>query len=81
MNNDSRGGDPDALEAAYNPRLQVPDFAGHLRHQASGAVLRAPGYWAIRQGERSTHDFRAAALHPLDLSAWRTLQALGTPSA
>jgi arylformamidase len=37
MNNDLRAGDPDALEAAYNPRLQVPDFADHLKYWSDEA--------------------------------------------
>jgi arylformamidase len=36
MNKDLRG-DPDALEAAYNPRLQVPDFAEHLKYWSDEA--------------------------------------------
>ena len=39
MNNDLRPSDPDALEAAYNPRLQVPDFADHLKYWSDEAQL------------------------------------------
>ena len=37
MNDALRAGDPDALEAAYNPRLQVPDFADHLKYWSDEA--------------------------------------------
>lgn len=53
MNDDLRIGDPDALEAAYNPRLQVPDFADHLKYwsdeaQRAREQLRCQGY--VRYG-------------------------------
>jgi hypothetical protein len=32
---------------------------------------------SIRHGERSVHDFKASAVHAVDLSVWHTLQALG----
>jgi hypothetical protein len=32
----------------------------------------------MRHGDRSVHPFKAAVAHPVDLSIWQRLQALGT---
>ena len=32
---------------------------------------------AVRQGERSVHDFKAVVAQEVDLSVWQTLQAFG----
>src|SRR6266849_9638354 len=35
-------------------------------------------YCDMRHGDRSVHPFKAAVAHPVDLSIWQRLQALGT---